>query len=73
LFTPTCLCRSQSSGGSMIDCSVTGRGSCVYHISHYNIYVYIAFCIGCAPFPQCLGRLSLPPYVGWQNEHQLLG
>ena len=37
LFTPTCLCRSQSSGGSMIDCSVTGRGSCVYHISHYNI------------------------------------
>ena len=34
---------------------------------------YTALGTGCALLLQCLGRLSLPPSVGWQNEYQLMG
>ena len=29
--------------------------------------------LSCAPLLQCLGRLSLPPFVGQQNEYQPMG
>ena len=29
--------------------------------------------MGCAPLLHCLGRLSLPPFVGRENEYQPTG
>ena len=34
---------------------------------------YTVLSTGCAPLLQCLGRLSLPPFVGRQNEYQPTG
>ena len=34
---------------------------------------YIVLSTGCAPLLQCLGRLSLPPFVGRYNEYQPTG
>jgi len=70
LFTPTCLCRSQRSTGSMLGCCVRGcRQLC---LSRQPLRC-TALGIGCTPLLQCIGRLSLPTSMGQQNEYQLLG
>ena len=61
LFTPTCLGRSQWFSDGMIGCGVRGRGQLC--LSRQPLR-YTALGTGCAPFLQCLGRLSLPPFVG---------
>ena len=62
LFTPTCLCRSQwFNDDGMTDCGVRGRGQLC--LSRQPLRC-TALGTGCAPFLQCLGRLSLPPSVG---------
>ena len=61
LFTPTCLSRSQWFSDGMIDCGVRGRGQLC--LSRQPLRC-TALGTGCAPFLQCLGRLSLPPSMG---------
>jgi len=61
LFIPTCLGRSQWFSDGMIDCGVRGRGQLC--LSRQPLRS-TALGTGCAPFLQCLGRLSLPPSVG---------
>jgi len=46
----------------MIDCGVRGRGQLC--LSRQPLRC-TALGTGCAPFLLCLGRLSLPPSVGW--------
>ena len=70
LFTLICLCRSQWLSGSMAGSSVTGHGQLC--LSRQPLQC-TALGTGCEPFLQCLGWLSLPPFVGWQNKYQLLG
>ena len=62
LFTPMCLSRSQWFSDGMIDCGVRGRGQLCLLRQPLRC---TALGTGCAPFLQCLGRLSLPPSVGW--------
>ena len=62
LFAPTCLSRSQWFSDGMIDCGVRGRGQLC--LSRQPLRC-TALGTGCAPFLQCLGRLSLhPPWDG---------
>ena len=61
LFTPTCLSRLQWFSDGMIDCGVRGRGQLCLARQPLRC---TALGTGCAPFLQCLGRLSLPPSVG---------
>jgi len=61
LFTPTCLSRSQWFSDGMIDCGVTGCNQLCLSRQPLRCTVLGT---GCAPFLQCLGRLSLPPSVG---------
>ena len=61
LFTPTCLSRSQWFSDGMIDYGVRGRGRLCLPRQPLRC---TALGTGCAPFLQCLGRLSLPPSVG---------
>jgi len=63
------------SSGNMSDCGVRGlrvefdrRHLCF----SWHTLRYTAFGTGCTPLLQYLGRLSLPPSGGWQNECQLL-
>ena len=63
LFKLTCLSRSQWFSDGMIDCGVRGRGQLC--LSRQPLRCKLtALGSGCAPFLQCLGRLSLPPSVG---------
>ena len=61
LFTPTCLGRLQWFSDGMIDCGVRGRGQLC--LSRQPLRC-TALGMGCTPFLQCLGQLSLPPSVG---------
>ena len=56
LFTPTCLCRSRWSSGSMQTVVWKDTGSC---LSRDNTTLHTS----CARLLHCLGRLSLPPSV----------
>ena len=58
LFTPTCLSRLQWFSDGMIDCGVRGHGQLC--LSRQPLWCTVLG-MGCAPFLQCLGRLSLPP------------
>ena len=65
---------SQWPNGNMPDCGVRGprfeshrRQLCL----SWQPLRYTALGTGCTPLLQCLGRLSLPPSVGRQNEYQL--
>ena len=55
------LCGSQWFSDGMIDCGVRGCGQLC--LSRQPL-LCTALGMGCAPFLQCLGRLSLPPSVG---------
>ena len=61
LLTPACLSRSQWFSDGMIDCGVRGRGQLCLSRQPQRC---TSLGTGCAPFLQCLGRLSLPPSVG---------
>jgi len=61
-FTPTCLSRSQWFSDGMIDCCLRGHSQLCLSWQPLRC---TALGTGCAPFLQCLGRLSLPPSVGW--------
>ena len=53
---------------STSDCSVRGSRFESHHgqlCLSRKLLRYTVLSTGCAPLPQCLGRLSLPPFVGW--------
>jgi len=70
LFTPTCLSRSQWFSDGMIDCGMRGCGQLCLSWQPLRCR---ALGTGCAPFLQCLGRLSLPPcgMVKWVSAFRL--
>jgi len=57
------LSRSQWFSDGMIDCGVRGHGQ--LRLSRQPLQCTVLG-IGCAPFLQCLGRLSLPP--SWDSK-----